>query len=161
MDMIAERARVSKNTIYRRWCSKEELIADALRELTVDAELKPQDDLYSLLREHVRDVARVLADPLAGRILPSLLGELSRNPAFATLYADRVVRPRRQAIIDALDDALHRGELRPGTDPNQIADLLIGPLLLRLLFAFGLPDPEEHYPEDLLETLWSGIAPTR
>jgi len=159
MDAIADRAGVSKNTIYRRWDSKEELFADALSELTVDAELKEQDDLYALLLEHIRDVARVLADPLVGRILPGLLGELQSNPAFAALYADRVVRPRRQAIVDAFARALERGELHRGSDPEQIADLLIGPLFLRLLFPFGLPHVTEHYAEDLLEIIWSGIAP--
>jgi hypothetical protein len=34
VDAIAERAGVAKNTIYRRWDSKEELIADALEQLT-------------------------------------------------------------------------------------------------------------------------------
>jgi AcrR family transcriptional regulator len=159
MDTIADRARVSKNTIYRRWRSKEELIADALRELTAEAELTQQDDPYAALLETTRDIARVLAEPLVGRILPGLLGELQRNPAFATLYADRVVRPRRQAIIDALAKALERKELHPDSDPDQIADLLIGPLFLRLLFPFGLPDLTQHYPEHLLETLWNGIAP--
>jgi AcrR family transcriptional regulator len=159
MDAIADRAGVGKNTIYRRWASKEELIADALRELTVEAELKEHDDLYALLLGHIRDVERVLADPLVGRILPVLLGELQRNPVFAALYADRVVRPRREAIVDALTRALAQGDLHAGTDPDQIADMLIGPLFLRLLLPFGLPDLAEDYAEDLLETIWSGIAP--
>ena len=159
MDAIAARAGVGKNTIYRRWGSKEELIADALRELTVAADLKEQDDLYALLLEHIRDVTRVLADPLVGRILPGLLGELRRNPAFTAAYADRVVRPRRQAIVDALARALERGELRPDSDADQVADLLIGPVFLRLLFPFGLPDITEHYADDLLATIWGGIAP--
>jgi hypothetical protein len=44
-------------------------------------------------------------------------------------------------------------------DPDQIADLLIGPVFLRLLIPFGLPALTEHYAEALLETIWSGIAP--
>jgi len=57
---------------------------------------RAHQDLYALLLGHV------LADPLVGRILPGPLGELQRNPAFAALFADRVVRPRREAIADAL-----------------------------------------------------------
>ena len=159
MDAIAARARVSKNTIYRRWNSKEELIADAVRELTVEADLKEQDDLYTLLLEHIRDITRVLADPLVGRILPGLLAELQHNRVFAALYADRVVRPRRQAIVNALARALERGELQRGSEPDQIADLLIGPVLLRLLFPIGLPHLPDGYAEDLLKTIWGGIAP--
>src|SRR5262249_19023426 len=99
MDAIADRAGVSKNTIYGRWPAKELLIADALRELTAQAKARGEGEVYPLLLEHVGDVARLLDDPLMGRLLPGLLGELQRNPAFAEAYADRVVRPLRQAII--------------------------------------------------------------
>jgi AcrR family transcriptional regulator len=159
MDAIAERGGVSKNTIYRRWSSKEMLIADALRELTAQAEVAAEGDVHALLLEHVRDVARLLDDPLVGRLLPGLLGELQRNPAFAEAYAERVVRPRRQAIIELLERAIDDGELRADTRPDEIADLLIGPLILRHLFAVGLPPRPRRYPEQLLETIWAGIAP--
>lgn len=159
MDAIAERGGVSKNTIYRRWSSKELLIADALRELTGQAEVAFEGEVYALLLEHVRGVARLLDDPLVGRLLPGLLGELQRNPAFAEAYAARVVRPRRQAIIELLERAIEQGELRADTRPDEIADLLIGPLILRHLFAVGLPRRPRRYPEQLLETIWAGIAP--
>jgi AcrR family transcriptional regulator len=159
MDAIAERGGVSKNTIYRRWSSKETLIADALRELTAQAEVAREGDVYALLLEHVRGVVRLLDDPLVGRLLPGLLGELQRNPAFAEAYAERVVRPRRQAIIELLERAIDDGELRADTRPDEIADLLIGPLILRHLFAVGLPRRPRRYPEQLLETIWAGIAP--
>jgi len=159
MDAIAERGGVSKNTIYRRWSSKETLIADALRELTAQAEVAREGDVYALLLDHVRDVARLLDDTLVGRLLPGLLGELQRNPAFAEAYAERVVRPRRQAIVELLERAIDEGELRADTRPDEIADLLIGPLILRHLFAVGLPRRPRRYPERLLETIWAGIAP--
>jgi AcrR family transcriptional regulator len=159
MDAIAERAGVSKNTIYRRWSSKELLIAEALRELTAPAEVARKGDIYASLLEHIRDVARILADPLVGRLLPGLLGELQRNPSFADAYADRVVRPRRQAIIDLIEGAIAQGKLRSDARPDEVADLLIGPLLLRHLFEPGLPRPPRRYPEQLLETIWAGIAP--
>jgi len=37
--------------------------------------------------------------------------------------------------------------------------MLIGPLFLRLLFPSGLPHFGERYAEELLETIWSGVAP--
>jgi AcrR family transcriptional regulator len=159
MDAIAAEAGVGKNTIYRRWASKEELIVDALHELTAELDHLDGDDAYALLLEVIRDFARVFADPLVGRILPGLLGELQRNPEFAVLYADRVVRPRREVVVELLERALEHGELRDDADPDQIADLLIGPTFLRLLLPFGLPEVREHYVEELLETIWRGIAP--
>jgi AcrR family transcriptional regulator len=158
IEAISLRAGVGRNTIYRRWRSKEELVADALRELTTDFGAWRDEDLHSLLLHWLRDFARTFSDPLLGRLLAGVLGELQRNPVFADVYADRVVRPRRQALLERLTEAQDRGELRSDVDLNQVADLLSGPLLLRLL-PLGLPPLDETYVEDLLDTLWRGIAP--
>jgi AcrR family transcriptional regulator len=158
VDAIAARARVGKNTIYRRWPSKEELIADALRQLTAQLEVRTRGDLRTLLLEAIRDFARVFAAPLFGRILPGVLGELETNPAFARVYAERVVHPRRDALGDLLTAARERGELRPGVEVDQIVDLLVGAPFLRLL-PLGLPPTSDDYAERLLDTIWLGIAP--
>ena len=157
IEAIADRAGVGRNTIYRRWRSKEELIADALRELTTDVDWGA-DDLYSLLLTWLRDFARTFSDPLQGRLLVGVLGELQQNPVFADVYADRVVRPRREALLARLVEARERGELRPDADVELVADLLGGALLLRRL-PLGLPAAGERYAEELLETIWRGIAP--
>jgi AcrR family transcriptional regulator len=158
IDAIAARAGVGRNTIYRRWPAKEELLADALHELTAELDEREGEDLYALLLDWSRDLTRLFADPLFGRLVPAVLGELQRNPTFARVYADRVVRPRHQAIVELLTQAIDDGELREGLDVNLIADLIAGPPFLRLL-PLGLPQVSEHYADDLLETIWQGIAP--
>jgi AcrR family transcriptional regulator len=158
IDAIAARAGVGRNTIYRRWSSKEELIADALHELTAELDVHEGDDLYGLLLDWIQDFARVFADPLFGRILPAVLGELQQNPDFARVYSERVVRPRYDALLELLRQALERGELRRDADVEQIADLLAGPPFVRML-PVGLPPVTDHYAEELLETIWRGIAP--
>ena len=160
MDEIAARAGVAKNTIYRRWTSKEELVVDAIRDLTSELDIQEEGDTYERLLARIRDFVHVFADPLLGRLLPGILGELERNPAFASAYVDRIVTPRYERIIALLQEAVEHGHLAEGSDPEIVADLLIGPPLLRLRFPFGLPDLPERYPEEVLETLWRGIAPT-
>ncbi len=158
MDAIASRAGVGKNTIYRRWRSKEELIAETLRELA-PGPTPAEGDLRALLLDYLHGQEREFSDPRIGQLLPGLLGELQSNPEFALVWADRVVRPRRRAIVEVLTEALERGELREGVDPELIADLLLGPPFVRLLFPLGLPDVPSRYAEELLETIWRGIAP--
>jgi AcrR family transcriptional regulator len=158
IEAIAAVAGVGRNTIYRRWRTKEELIADALGELTAELRIEDNDDLYEALVTWVRDFARLLSDPVFGRILPAVLGELGRDPAFARVYADRVVRPRRRAIVELLSEARERGALRRDADVEHVADLLAGAPFLRLL-PLGLPPVTESYAEDLVETIWLGIAP--
>ena len=158
IEAIALEAGVGRNTIYRRWRSKEELIADALRELTTDVDFSGEDDLHTLLRSWVREIARTFSDPLLGRLLAGVLGELQRNPMFADVYADRVFRPRRRALVDHLRLARERGELRADVDVEHVADVLVGPLLFRAL-PLGLSPLSESDAEALLETVWRGIAP--
>ena len=160
IEAITTRAGVGRNTIYRRWATKEELLADALRELTAELDVREGDDLHSSLLAWVRDFTHVFADPLFSRILPAVLGEIERNPDFARLYADRVVRPRRQALVELLRDGLARGEIRQGIDVEQVADLLAGAPFLRLL-PLGLPPIDERYADQLLAAIWDGIRPRR
>jgi AcrR family transcriptional regulator len=162
MDAIAERAGVGKNTIYRRWSAKDDLIIDAFSHFTADLELRagPGDDVYARLLDHSRSLSRLYADPLASRLIPGLLGELQRDPAFADAYAKRVVKPLREPVVALLELAKERGELRPDADPEQIADMLVGPGFLRMLFAFGLPETKPTYPDALLEAIWRGVAAT-
>jgi AcrR family transcriptional regulator len=158
IESIAARAGVGRNTIYRRWSSKEELIADALQKLVVDIDLRDGDDIHALLLDWIRDFVRVFGDPLYGRILPAVLGEVQANPVFAQMYAERVVRPRYEALVGILRRAAERGALRRDTDVEQIADLLAAPPFVRVL-RIGLPPITEHYAEDLLETIWRGVSP--
>jgi AcrR family transcriptional regulator len=158
IESIAARAGVGRNTIYRRWSSKEELIADALQKLVVDIDLRDGDDIHALLLDWIRDFVRVFGDPLYGRILPAVLGEVQANPVFAQMYAERVVRPRYEALVGILRRAAERGALRRDTDVEQIADLLAAPPFVRVL-RIGLPPITEHYAEGLLATIWRGVAP--
>jgi AcrR family transcriptional regulator len=158
MDEIAARAGVGKNTIYRRWTSKEELIVDAIRDLTSELDVQEDGEIYAQLLARIRDFMHVFADPVLGPLIPGLLGELQRNPVFAAAYVEQIVTPRYERIIALLREAVDRGELAAGTDPEVVADLLIGPPLLRLLFPFGLPELPERYPEQVLETIWRGVT---
>jgi AcrR family transcriptional regulator len=158
MDAIAARAAVAKNTIYRRWTSKEELLAVALEELVgPQVEVDPRASVDEFLHEHSRDIARTLADPLVRRILPDLVGELHRNRAFAVAFADRLVRPRRAVVVDRLRQAVERGELRPAADVELVADLLVGPPFARVLLPLGVPAMSEEDADALVATIRNGL----
>jgi AcrR family transcriptional regulator len=154
MDAIAAQAGVAKNTIYRRWASKEDLVAEALERLVgPPVEVDEDASVDRFLREHSREIARTLADPLLRRILPDLVGELQRNRAFAVAFADRLVRPRRAAFIDGLRRAVARGELAGEVDVELVADLLLGPAFARVLLPLGVPEMSEADADALVETI--------
>ena len=98
MDEVAERAGVSKATIYRWWPSKQTLALDALYHEWDTARPEPPDtgslraDLLALLRPWIR---RVRARPY-GRVVAELVAEAQTDPEFASIYHARFVAPRRE-----------------------------------------------------------------
>ena len=161
MDEIAARAGVGKNTIYRRWSSKEELVIDAVRSLTAAADPGEHEDVRELLRAQIRATQEAYDDPSAGRVMPVVLGELHRNPQLASVWMERIIEPRRRLLVKRVRLAVRRGELRRGTDPNLVADLVLGPLLLRFLFPSAPKRSSPRYGDLLFDTIWAGIQPGR
>src|SRR5215210_4423605 len=134
MDAVAERAGVSKATIYRWWPSKEMLALDALLDWAA-ASAPARDtgslrgDLLALVRPWVREIRR---QPF-GRVIAALVTEAQSDPQFARAYRTRFVEPRRDAMRATFARAAQRGEVPAQLDVEVAVDLIYGPLYHRLL----------------------------
>src|SRR5215212_1703525 len=111
MDAVAQRAGVSKATIYRWWPSKEMLALDALLDwAAVRAPTRDtgslRGDLLALVRPWVREIRK---QPF-GRVIAALVTEAHSDPQFAEAYRTRFVEPRREAMRAAFARAIERGE---------------------------------------------------
>ncbi|MGV9680134.1 TetR/AcrR family transcriptional regulator [Nocardia sp. NPDC003482] len=90
MKGIAERAGVGRQTVYRWWSTKAEILfeagaADAEQELAIEPAGSPLDDLTAYLEALVRFLWR---SP-AGAAYRALLGEAQHDPAVAELLAGK------------------------------------------------------------------------
>jgi AcrR family transcriptional regulator len=131
---IAARAGVSKQTIYRWWPSKIDILLDALVE-EADRRLKiPEDGLVvDAVRGYLRALARFLAKADAGVVLLALLGEAQHDAETATLFHERYLDPRRARERALLKRGIAAGELPAGLNPDATLDALIGPIVYRAL----------------------------
>jgi len=157
MDTVAERAGVSKATIYRWWPTKETLALDALHHEWAAARPPAREtgslraDLLSLLRPWVRLVGK---RPY-GRVIAALITEAQTDPVFAKEYRERFVEPRRAQARPILEREIGRGELPATTDVELALDLLYGPLYHRLLH--GHAPLNERFLRDLVDTVLAGL----
>ena len=144
MDAVAERAGVSKATIYRWWPTKETLALDALYEQLTEPSPEPPDtgsletDLRTLLNGLME---RARGGPYA-RVIGALVTEAATDPAFGELYRARYIEPRRAQARAIVRRALSRGELPAGTDVEAAVALLYGPVYHRLLHGHAELTPE-------------------
>jgi AcrR family transcriptional regulator len=136
MDDVAERAGVSKATIYRWWPSKELLALDALAAAWAGLTPASQRDTGSLRRDllaRFRPWQRELNAQPFGRVFAGLIAEAQTDPEFAKLYLEHFIYPRREDTRALLVRGIDRGELAADTDLEVALDLLYGPVYHRLL----------------------------
>lgn len=129
---VASRAGVGKATIYRRWPSKLPLVVEAFGQLPAFEDVDTgtlAGDLKEMLTRYLREF---LSTPLA-TVYPSLAAERAHNPELGQVL-DPVLRNRRRPLVAALQRAVARGEVAPGVDLDLAADLVVGPIAVRLFF---------------------------
>lgn len=155
IEAIAQKARVGKNTIYKWWPSKTYIALDAFRS-TLDKTI-PIPDTGSVeqdLKQLVRSSISMPSTAMRG-IFAQFLTEALSDPAFASLFCECFLEPRRKAIAARLDRAIKQGEIRDTFDPEIALDLIFGPLIFRMLAGAG-PLPEAA--DTIIDTLMHGLA---
>lgn len=143
MAAVAERAGTTKTALYRRWSSKAELVHEAAFPSTPTAMQAAPGDIAADLRAMVEATRDVFISPVVRAALPGLLAEMSAD----TELSGRVMARFSDvfgAVHTRLNDAIDRGEVRPGVDPGRLVDLIGGATLLALLQA----------PENLASPAW-------
>lgn len=149
---IAARAEVGKQTIYRWWPSKADVLLDALAE---KADLNVAvDDGGSLRRElkvFLTDSATVLRHPGVATILRVLMAEAQLDPDFGHRFHTRFLVRRRAALTVILSRATQRGDHPDAASTDTLIDLVFGLIWYRLLAADGTLRPAQI--RHLLDTI--------
>ena len=159
MDTVAERAGVSKATIYRWWATKETLALDMLyNEWTKVTPHQYESgslriDLLALLGAWTR----LASSRPYGRVVAALLMEGRTDPAFSAEYQRRLVEPRRRQARAIFCQAVERGEIPGDTNVEVAIDLLYGPLYHRLLH--GHAPLDDQFVDDIVDLVLRGILP--
>ncbi|MEU9008668.1 TetR/AcrR family transcriptional regulator [Streptomyces sp. NPDC048479] len=134
MEGIAARAGVAKQTIYRWWNSKTDVLVDAFLQDLAE-ELTPPDhgDIALDLRAYLRQLGHFLSQSDAGAVFKALIAQTQHDPAFAEDFRARYLDEQRRRDRLPLERAARRGQLPADLDMAAETDQLVGPLYYRVL----------------------------
>jgi AcrR family transcriptional regulator len=159
MGEVAKRARVGKDSLYRRWSSKAALVHEVVFERypsgyagapSTGSMLGDVEALAVLLQE-------ANTTPEAAAAIPGLLGELGRHPALEARLREQFYEPMRAGFAAVLDAAHARGEATVPVPPQLVADILVGTMVFRLSLLRAAADAS--FPRQLAEFVVRGLTP--
>jgi AcrR family transcriptional regulator len=134
MEGIAARAGVAKQTIYRWWKSKTDVLMDAfLQDATEDLTAPDSGDIALDLRDHLRRLAWFLSESDPGAVFKALIAQAQHDPVFAQDFRSRYLDGQRRRDRLPLERAVDRGQLPADLDMAAETDQLVGPLYYRVL----------------------------
>jgi AcrR family transcriptional regulator len=154
MEQIAAAAGAGKQTIYRRYPSKEELFAEVLFELGRSLlEFKPPaekgcPDPLVALRESCRNLLEFVAQPLPTAMYRILIAEGLRFPSLIERVTKSTFEPFDDAIRHLLEAARNAGQLRADSPIEDLHHALMGGVTgwftQRQLLGLRAPSTEEE-----------------
>ncbi|MFI6471125.1 TetR/AcrR family transcriptional regulator [Streptomyces sp. NPDC050516] len=155
VEAIARRAGVAKQTIYRWWPSKVEILLDTLIEDSEKTLPVPTEQVTAdSIRGYLRGFARFLTRDPAGKVLLALIAQAQHDPDTAKSFHKRYLGPRRTQERDMLARAIDAGEISPELGPDATMDALVGPIVYRALTGASMP-------RGLVDTLVEGLLRPR
>lgn len=130
---IAERAGVSKATIYKWWPNKAAVVLDGFFAATESMlEVPDTGSAREDLLIQVSNLAAFLTSS-RGNVIKELIAEGQSDENVAKEYRNRYFNPRRLISHHILERGMERGELKKDMDIELCIDLIFAPLFYRLL----------------------------
>ncbi|OIV35685.1 TetR family transcriptional regulator [Mangrovactinospora gilvigrisea] len=141
---IADTAGVGRQTVYRWWHTKADILVEAL----VDLRRRFPDGLFPDTGDTLRDVETLLESTFAltrsstGRAITGLMADAQSDGRLSAVLREEVIGPRRAHLRGILERGVERGELaqQPPVSLDLAVDFAFGTMWYRLLDRHGPVD---------------------
>ncbi|MFG3031689.1 TetR/AcrR family transcriptional regulator [Streptomyces sp. NPDC048253] len=166
---IAARAGVGKQTIYRWWGSKADVLLEAFLDLSEQAArdagasaeqpyvIPDTGDLAADIKAVLRATVDQLTDPRFEAPSRALAAEGVVNEQVGREFTAKLMEPSIQLYVDRLRAAQQAGQVRADLDPRIALEFFISPLAQRWLQYTGPISYE--YTDALVDYALHGLAP--
>ena len=152
---VATVAGVSRPAIYRRFETKADLAMAALASQIDDQARPPADlDVEAALTLALEHLARRLRAKYSMALIGSLLVEEEQTPELIRLFRKRVWALRSSLLVEILDRARARGEVREDVDPEVVIGMLVGSLYAAYLGRATIP---RDWPARVVKAALDGL----
>ena len=169
LDEIARRAGVSKGTLYLYFKDKEQLFRAVVRDTVSpnidhlrDAIMATSLPFAQIVPMFLARLSSVAATMPLGSVVKMVIGESGNFPELARVWQEQVVSKALGIMVELIEKAQQKGEVRPG-DPRFHAFTLMGPMLMGLMYrevlqpAGGAPIDIEALARQHSDTVLKGL----
>jgi AcrR family transcriptional regulator len=153
MEGIAQRAGVSKASLYRRFPTKADMANAAIERMRQESPIIPsQGSAYERLLFLMEATRMGIQGSRYGRIMLAVISHGHDRPELAQLVYDRILLPRRMRIREIVEQGIQNGEFPNTINIDVAMPTLIGPMLY--LGMWSMCDPvSETSTEDVLRSV--------
>jgi AcrR family transcriptional regulator len=131
---IAARAGVGKQTIYRWWSSKADVLLEAASaKAAMHVPVNDRGSYRADLRAFLRASYEMGNRPELAHLLRALMAEAQIDREFGDRFRTGFLERRREALAVVTDRARVRGDLPNGVTPDTVADIVFGTIWYRVL----------------------------
>lgn len=133
VEKIAERAKVSKATIYKWWPNKAAVVMDGfLNAINFELPIPDTGSIFEDMFIQVDNFVKFLTTK-KGSVITEIIAEGQHDAQLAEIYRKAYFTPRRDISKQILNKGISRGELSNDLDLEVTIDLIWGPIFYRLL----------------------------
>jgi AcrR family transcriptional regulator len=158
IDAIAAAAKVGKQSIYRWWDAKADLVLDAFTEHSLRRmpPLVPSSDAFADLEADLARFFAFMRNDLVAKGVRSLIAEAQLDSAFRQKLYERVHRVRCEALRRVFRHGQALGQFRQDLDEDALAHVVHGAFWYRFLSGTKCPY-DDAYAKTIVGLLRPGL----
>ncbi|MEV4062223.1 TetR/AcrR family transcriptional regulator [Nonomuraea dietziae] len=137
---VAARAGVGKDTVYRRWRGKPELVFEAVFTTTDHVPAPDTGTLAGDLTALLQSLVDEFHAPAAAAALPGLLADFAADPVLKARIRSDFLAPSKERLLIVFERAVARGEIAADTPVDLVLDTLAGAVFFHVGLVGEHPD---------------------